>query len=115
MSNKKTLEYALDMLREEEGISFKKMFGGFGLFKNKLPVALILNSGIYMKVNKFNRDDYVKAGSEPFSYVRRGKEIYLSNWLLPEEAMDSVELFVEWFNKSYAAALEKRLGKNDVL
>lgn len=115
MSNKKTLEHALDMLYGEEGISFKRMFGGFGLFKNKIPVALILNSGIYMKVNNSNIDDYLEGGSQPFTYVRNGKEIALSNWLLPEEVMDSEELFVEWFAKSYRAALEKKIGsKNNV-
>tara|TARA_S200000501_G_C20487687_1_gene596806 strand:- start:182 stop:529 length:348 start_codon:yes stop_codon:yes gene_type:complete len=113
MSNKQTLDHVLDLLYEEEGISYKKMFGGFGLFKNDIPVALILNSGIYMKVNNSNRDDYVNMGSMPFSYVRNGKEIKLSNWLLPGEIMETEQLFIDWFNKSYQAAIESKKGKKN--
>tara|TARA_B100001741_G_C16470535_1_gene559788 strand:- start:124 stop:471 length:348 start_codon:yes stop_codon:yes gene_type:complete len=113
MSNKQTLDHALDLLHEEEGISYKRMFGGFGLFKNEISVALILDSGIYMKVNNSNKQDYVNAGSIPFSYVRNGKEIKLSNWLIPYEIMETEELFVEWFNKSYKAAIESKIGKKN--
>ena len=113
MSNKQTLDHVLDLLYEEEGITYKRMFGGFGLFKNEIPVALILKSEVYMKVNDFNRDDYVKAGSMPFSYFRNGKEIKLSNWLLPGEIMETEQLFVEWFNKSYEAAIESKIGKRN--
>ena len=54
MSNQETLEHILDLLDDEEGISFKRMFGGYGLFKNELAVALILRSEIFMKVDQSN-------------------------------------------------------------
>ena len=58
MSNQETLEHILDLLDDEEGISFKRMFGGYGLFKNELAVALILRSEIFMKVDQSNINDY---------------------------------------------------------
>ena len=60
MSNQETLEHILDLLDDEEGISFKRMFGGYGLFKNELAVALILRSEIFMKVDQSNINDYKK-------------------------------------------------------
>ena len=49
MSNKQTLDHALDLLHEEEGI-LQEDVCGFGLFKNEISVALILDSGIYMLI-----------------------------------------------------------------
>ena len=40
MSNKQTLDHVLDLLYEEEGVSYKKMFGGFGLFKNEILLVI---------------------------------------------------------------------------
>ena len=57
MSNQETLEHILHLLDDEEGISFKRMFGGYGVFKNELAVALILRSEIFMKVDQSNIND----------------------------------------------------------
>ena len=56
MSNQETLEYIMDLLQDEEGISFKRMFGGYALLKNELAVALILRSEVFMKVDESNID-----------------------------------------------------------
>ena len=111
MSNQETLEHILDLLDDEEGISYKRMFGGYGLFKNDLAVALILRSEIYMKVDQSNKYDYESAFSKPFTYRKNGKDIVLSNWSIPSEVLEDKELFVEWFLKSYRVAVDKKLGK----
>ena len=111
MSNQETLEHTLDLLAGEEGISFKRMFGGYGLFKNELPVALILRSEIFMKVDQSNINDYKYASSKPFTYRKNGKDISLSNWSLPSEILEDKDLFIEWFLKSYRVAVEKKIGK----
>ena len=49
MSNQETLEFIMDLLQDEEGISYKRMFGGYALLKNELAVALILRSEVFMK------------------------------------------------------------------
>ena len=111
MSNQETLKHILDLLDDEEGISYKRMFGGYGLFKNDLAVALILRSEIYMKVDQSNKHDYETAFSKPFTYRKNGKDIALSNWSIPSEILEDKELFVEWFLKSYRVAVDKKLGK----
>ena len=111
MSNQETLEHILDLLDVEEGVSYKRMFGGYGLFKNDIAVALILRSEIYMKVDKSNRHDYESAFSKPFTYRKNGKDVALSNWSIPSEVLEDKELFVEWFLKSYRVAFNKKLGK----
>ena len=111
MSNQETLEYILDLLHDEEGVSYKKMFGGYALLKNKLAVALILRSEVFMKVDESNIDDYKLASSKPFTYYKNGKEVSLSNWSIPGEVVEDKNVFIDWFFKSYQVAVNKKIGK----
>lgn len=111
MSNQETLEYILDLLHDEEGVSYKRMFGGYALLKNELAVALILRSEVFMKVDESNIDDYKLALSKPFTYYKNGKEVSLSNWSIPGEVLEDKDVFVDWFFKSYQVAVNKKIGK----
>ena len=111
MSNQETLEYILDLLHDEEGVSYKRMFGGYALLKNELAVALILRSEVFMKVDESNIDDYKLASSKPFTYYKNGKEVSLSNWSIPGEVLEDKDVFVDWFFKSYQVAVNKKIGK----
>ena len=111
MSNQETLEYILDLLHDEEGVSYKRMFGGYALLKNELAVALILRSEVFMKVDESNIDDYKLASSKPFIYYKNGKEVSLSNWSIPGEVLEDKDVFVDWFFKSYQVAVNKKIGK----
>ena len=111
MSNQETLEYILDLLHDEQGISCKRMFGGYALLKNELAVALILRSEVFMKVDESNIDDYKLASSKPFTYYKNGKEVSLSNWSIPGEVLEDKDVFVDWFFKSYQVAVNKKIGK----
>ena len=111
MSNQETLEYILDLLHDEQGISYKRMFGGYALLKNELAVALILRSEVFMKVDESNIDDYKLASSKPFTYHKNGKEVSLSNWSIPGEVLEDKDVFINWFFKSYQVAVNKKIGK----
>ena len=111
MSNQETLEYILDLLHDEQGISYKRMFGGYALLKNELAVALILRSEVFMKVDESNINDYKLASSKPFTYYKNGKEVSLSNWSIPGDVLEDKDVFVDWFFKSYQVAVNKKIGK----
>ena len=111
MSNQETLEYILDLLHDEEGVSYKKMFGGYALLKNELAVALILRSEVFMKVDESNIEDYKLASSKPFTYYKNGKEVSLSNWSIPGDVLEDKDVFVDWFFKSYQVAINKKIGE----
>ena len=111
MSNQETLEYILDLLHDEEGVSYKRMFGGYALLKNELAAAFILRSEVFMKVDESNIDDYKLASSKPFTYYKNGKEVSLSNWSIPGDVLEDKDVFVDWFFKSYQVAVNKKIGK----
>lgn len=88
--------HILDMLSPLGGVSAKRMFGGFGLFKSVLMFAIIIDDILYFKTGDSNRTDYETAGAEPFRYAAKGKTVTLSYWQVPAEALDDETTLLEW-------------------
>lgn len=95
-------EYVVhDLLGNVPGISSRAMFGGFGIYKNGVIFAIIVESELYFKVNDQNRAEFEKIGSHPFVYKRGdGKEVSMSYWLVSEEIMENRELFASLVESS---------------
>lgn len=89
MKNSEFRDYVVhDLLAEISGISTKKMFGGFGLYKNGAIFGIIADNEFYFKTDEAIQGEFEKYGSRPFTYERRGKIIALkSYWLVTEEMM----------------------------
>lgn len=51
-SNKEYLDYVLDLLREVDGISFKKMMGEYILYKNNVIIGGIYDNRFLVKPTK---------------------------------------------------------------
>lgn len=81
-------DYILDQLAPLPGISAKRMFGGFGLFRQGLMFGIIIDDVLYYKTAASNRADYEAAGSEPFQYEAKKKTVTLSYWTVPAVALD---------------------------
>ena len=102
------IEYLLnDVLREMDGVVAKRMFGGFGLFKEEVMFALVFGGQLYFKVGQKNQADYEAVGSKPFSYKRAGKKVSLSYWRLPIEIQENPQEAVMWAHKSFLVAKNK--------
>jgi len=43
------VQYVVDQLRQECGVSFKKMFGEYGLYANEKLVALVCDNQLFVK------------------------------------------------------------------
>ena len=108
------LEYVLEQLEVCENISYARMFGGYVIRKNSLPIALIFDNEIYFKVNESNKEDYKKLGSKPFTYEKKGKTIEISNWKLPIEILEDPEELKKWVEKSYQVSLATKRGNSPI-
>jgi DNA transformation protein len=53
-------------LSEFKSVTFKRMFGGIGIYADSLFFALIDDDVLYFKVNDSNRADYESYGMSPF-------------------------------------------------
>lgn len=108
MSKSEFLDYLLELLEPSGHITSCRMFGGFAIRKNSLPIALVFEDEAYFKVDDSNRADYEALDSEPFSYQARGKRIIISNWKLPIEILEDPDELLKWVEKSYQVALKNK-------
>lgn len=86
------------------------MFGGFGIYRDGLMFGLVASDVLYLKADAENRGAYEAAGSEPFSYTARRKQVILSYWRAPEDALESGAAMQEWARSAFAAALRAKAG-----
>lgn len=83
-------EYILDQLSEIEGLTYKAMFGGYGIYCDGQVFAILIDGGrLYFKVTDLNKSDYEAMKSTPFSYERNGKVISMSYYEIPIEILEN--------------------------
>jgi DNA transformation protein and related proteins len=106
---KKDQEYhdfvVYDLFDGIEGVTSRSMFGGWGIYKDGVFFALIIEGVLYCKVNAQTKERYSVYGSEPFRYHKKGGEVViLSYWALPEEVQENRVLLQEWIAESVDVA-----------
>lgn len=99
------ISYLLEMLQPLGSIEAKTMFGGFGIYRHGLMFGLVSQGTFYLKADDENRPDFEARGLPPFTYKRKGKELSMSYFQAPPEAMDNVEELCKWAQKAYDEAL----------
>ena len=95
------VDYLLELLDPMDGVTAKRMFGGYGIFRSGLMFALVGDSQLYFKVDDENRADFEKAGSQPFQYDKDGKVMTMSYYTAPGEAMDNSEGMLAWAENAF--------------
>lgn len=106
--NNEFVEYIRDLLEPFEISGIRPMFGGFGIYKNGIMFALIIDNELYFKADTSAAEFFQNFGSEPFVYESRGKQVKLSYWRVLPEILDDEETLNEWLNMAYSAALSAK-------
>ncbi len=106
-------EYVVhDLLREIPGITARAMFGGYGLYKDGLIFAIIVEDELYFKVDDTNQKEFEKYGSEPFVYMgKNNKPMTMGYWKLPGEIMEDTALLEKWVTVSYEVSVKSKKKK----
>lgn len=106
------LEYVKDVLEPFEPIIYRKMFGGYGIYKNGLIFAIILEDELYFKSDESSEDFYSQHNSKQFTYpIRSGKLVKMPYWIVPEHIMEDSDVLKVWFDHAYNIALSSKKGK----
>jgi DNA transformation protein len=83
----------LDDLQEIDGLSSKKMFGGFGLFHADKMFGIVDSQGTpFLKINKELQSDFEDRGGHQHSRMP-----YYS---IPEDILHKKENLLEWARRS---------------
>lgn len=106
------VDYLLELLEGFPDVSAKRMFGGYGIFRDGLMFGLVADSTLYLKVDKENKPDFDARELGPFMYEgKKGKPISMSYHRAPEEVLDNPDDMIEWAESAYAAALRSKKPK----
>jgi DNA transformation protein len=103
---KEFVNYLVDLMQSIGPVTAKSMFGGHGIFLNKLMFALVADSALYFKTGKELENELKLRGSEAFTYNKKGKPIKMSYYQAPEEALENQDDMKVWASKAYNAALQ---------
>ena len=106
--------YIVDLMQGIGPVEARRMFGGYGMFLDKLMFGLIADHELYLKVDCENKEDFEELGLTPFIYNKQGKEMKMSYHRAPEDVVENSELMAEWALKGFEAALRaaaKKPGK----
>ncbi|MDP6650671.1 MAG: TfoX/Sxy family protein [Gammaproteobacteria bacterium] len=104
--------YVVDLSQAIGPVYSKRMFGGFGIFLDGMMFGLIAENILYLKVDDEIRADFEELGLQPFTYDKQGRQMRLSYYQAPEEALENMDIMLEWGNKGFAAALRASVKKN---
>lgn len=89
----------------------RRMFGGHGVFRNGLMFALIADDALYFKADDETVAAFEEAGSEPFTYMRRGKPARLRYYSAPEAALEDPDELCRWMDLAAGAAIRNPAKK----
>ena len=105
------MAYVIELMQSLGPVQAKRMFGGHGIFIDDLMFGLVADSTLYLKVDKEIENEFKAKGLEAFTYNKKGKDVIMSYYQAPEEALEDYEEMNAWGNKSYSAALRSASKK----
>jgi len=104
-------EYVVgDVLGHIDGVTSRRMFGGYSLYLDGTIFAIITGDGeLRFKANKETKDKFEKLGGEQFIYTghKNKKPTAMPYWTVPEEVMEDRERVEEWIREAAALSTTK--------
>ena len=108
---KEFASFVVDLMQSIGPVNAKAMFGGYGIFLEGLMFGLIADNILYLKADKESENEFKSRGLENFTYNKKGKELKMSYYQAPAEAMENSEEMNFWAVKAYSAALRAATKK----
>ena len=100
-------EHILDMLEPLGPLTLKRMFGGACINYGDATFALMFDDRIYFRVDAENIERFLQAGAEPFSYMKKGKEVVVGSYYqVPDDALDDAGEMLDWARDALDAGLK---------
>lgn len=96
-----------DLFSSLSALSFRKMFGGLGIYSNGMIFAVVLRDELMLKGDDHCALAYEEAGMQRWCYPNRksGKDVAMPYWTAPEDALDNADEMQQWARMAYEAAL----------
>jgi DNA transformation protein len=101
-----------DVLGHIKGITSKGMFGGHGIYLDKIIIGIIVEGELYLKADKELVAKYKKEGLYPFTYEgHKGKIYEMSYMSVPIEILEDREAIQARIYESFKISRESKKAK----
>jgi len=77
------VDYLLDLMKSLGDVSARRMFGGYGIFRDGLMFGLVADDQLFIKADDICRQEFESLELPPFEYNKQGKLMKLSYYLTP--------------------------------
>jgi len=84
--------------------AYKAMFGGYGIYKDGIICALIIDNELYFKADNEAATFYKQFDSQPFTYQGKNKPVQMCYWQVPSEVLEDETMLDQWFSIAWKAA-----------
>jgi DNA transformation protein len=101
----------VDLFEPVGGVSFRRMFGGIGIFRQGMMFALVADEALYLKVDDATSTAFKAEGCGPFVYDGKSKQHVMPYWRLPERLYDDPDEFRDWALTAFRVAERAREEK----
>src|SRR4051794_604860 len=99
------LELVVENLRAFGAVTTRRMFGGWGIYRDGLFFALIAQDTLYFKSDDENRAQFERASPGPFVFEKKGERVVTHYYAVPEDAFEDAQVMARWARLGYDAAL----------
>ncbi|MEZ4862940.1 MAG: TfoX/Sxy family protein [Caldilineaceae bacterium] len=110
-SDRAFVDYLLELLEPLPTVTAKRMFGGYGLFRQGLMFGLVVDDTLYFKADAVTQADFIARALLPFTYNKQGKVMQMTYYGAPAEVLDESEAMCAWAEQAYGAALRAQQAK----
>lgn len=105
------VEYLEEVFESFGQVNARKMFGGYGIYRDGVMFGLVADDTLYLKADALNSGDFHREGLRQFEYEKAGKRIRMSYYEAPERIMEDRDQAAQWARRSFEAALRARKSR----
>jgi DNA transformation protein and related proteins len=89
-------------------ITVKAMFGGYGIFYDKVIFASIIDHELYFRIDEESREDFESKGSKQFIYEGMKKPVGMPYFTLPDAILKNPKELKKWIDRAYLISLTSK-------
>lgn len=106
------VDYVIELMADWETVAARKMFGGYGLYRDSMMFALIVGDELFFKTDADNVMQFKQEDCRPFAYQSKTRAVQMSYWSAPPACLESPPEMGVWCQSAYAAALRSHTDKS---
>jgi DNA transformation protein len=110
-SRNEFVDHVVEALRAFGVVTVRRMFGGWGVYRDGVFFALIARDVLYLKSDEGNAAQFDRQQLEPFEFEKGGELIVTSYRRAPDEALEDPRVMARWAKSAYGAALRKKRAR----